>query len=251
MIAMHEPADLRLAVRSTAAMRAAITPPRKAVAPRASQARSLLVPLLLALAGWFVLPVDLGIAQWSLLGNCPDVLDKWFSLCEVVAHGLGVAAILATVAILDPGHRFVLPRLIAASFGAGLLANITKLIVARVRPHSFPFDGTVSDTFSHWLPLWNAGSQFQGFPSAHMATAAGLAVGLAWLYPRGRWLFLFLAVSAGGQRVVSGDHFPSDVLWGAALGSLFATGLFNGGPLSRWFDRMGRRSQTVSQASRL
>jgi membrane-associated phospholipid phosphatase len=195
----------------------------------------------LALAGWLVLPFDLPVAKWSLEGNCPDELAKWFSLCEAVAHGFGVAAILVAVVVLDPRRRHVLPRLIAASFGAGLLANVTKLVVARVRPHSFPFDGTVSDTFSHWLPLWNAGSQFQGFPSAHMATAAGLAVGLAWLYPHGRWLFLVFAASAGGQRVVSGDHFISDVFWGAALGSCFAMCLVNGGPLARWFDRLEGR----------
>jgi hypothetical protein len=31
------------------------------------------------------------------------------------------------------------------------------------------------------------------------------------------------------------------VLWGAALGSVFAAGFFNGGPLSRWFDRLEGR----------
>ena len=241
IVTMHEPTERRRAVRSTAAMRVAVISHRKAITQPAPYARKLWLPLALVLAGWLVLPFDLSLARWSLDGNCPDMLDKWFSLCEVVAHGLGVLAILVTVAVLNPARRAALPRLIAASFGAGLLANITKLVVARVRPHSFPFDGTVTDTFSHWLPLLNAGSQFQGFPSAHMATAAGLAIGLAWLYPRGRWLFFVFAFSAGCQRVVSGDHFLSDVLWGAALGSLFAAGFVNGGPLSRWFDRLEGR----------
>ena len=71
--------------------------------------------------------------------------------------------------------------------------------------------------------------------------AGGLAVALACLYPRGRWMFVLLAVSAGGQRVVSGDHFASDVVWGAGLGCFCAIGVFNGGLLAPWFDRLERR----------
>jgi undecaprenyl-diphosphatase len=62
--------------------------------------------------------------------------------------------------------------------------------------------------------------KLQSFPSGHAATAAGLAVALAVLYPRGRWLFAVLAVLAALQRVEVQSHFPSDVLAGAALGCL-------------------------------
>ena len=200
------------------------------------------LPLVLVIVGWTVLTVDLRVARWCLERNFPDPLSKWFSLCEVFAHGLGVLAILASIAILDPVRRVALPRLITASLGAGLAANACKLVLARIRPHSFSFNGDVTDTFSHWFPWAAAGSDLQGFPSAHMATAAGLAMGLAWLYPRGRVLFLFLAVSAGGQRVVSGDHFLSDVIWGAAVGAFCAIGLLDGGLLAPWFNRLERRS---------
>jgi membrane-associated phospholipid phosphatase len=199
------------------------------------------LPLALVIAGWLVLPADLWVAQWSLANNCPDPLDKWLTLSEVFAHGLGVIAILAVVAVLDPARRVHLPRLIVASLGTGLVANGCKLLIARVRPHSFTFEGGPADTFHQWFPWLNYGSEFQGFPSAHMATAAGLAMGLAWLYPRGRFLFLLLAISAGGQRIVSGDHFASDVVWGAALGCFCATGLFDGGLLASYFDRLERR----------
>jgi membrane-associated phospholipid phosphatase len=130
---------------------------------------------------------------------------------------------------------------LTASIGAGLLADFCKLFVARARPHSFSFDGTVADTFQQWLPLVSGGSGLQGFPSAHMATAVGLAIGLAWLYPRGHWFFVFLAVSAGGERVVSGNHFVSDVAWGAAVGAFCAIGVLEGGLLAPWFDRNERR----------
>ena len=199
------------------------------------------LPLVLAIVGWTVLPLDLRVARWCLERNVPDPLSKWFSLSEVFAHGLGVVAILASIAVLDPVRRIALPRLVIASLGAGLAANACKLVLARVRPHSFSFHGDVADTFSHWFPWAGAGSDLQGFPSAHMATAAGLAMSLAWLYPRGGLLFLMLAVSAGGQRVVSGDHFLSDVIWGAAVGAFCAIGFLNGGLLAPWFNRLERR----------
>jgi membrane-associated phospholipid phosphatase len=198
------------------------------------------LPLALVVAGWFVMSLDLGIAQWCLASNCPNPLAKWLTLCEIFAHGLGVIAILAAVAVLDPARRLHLPRLMVASLGTGLVANACKLVLARVRPHSYSFEGGVADTFYQWLP-WLTGSEYQGFPSAHMATAAGLAMGLSWLYPRGRVLFLLLAISAGGQRIVSGDHFASDVVWGAALGCFCATGLFDGGLLAPAFTRFEHR----------
>jgi membrane-associated phospholipid phosphatase len=199
------------------------------------------LPLLLVIIGWVVLPFDLRVARWCLERHCPDPLSKWFSMCEFFAHGLGVIAILASIAVLDPVRRVALPRLAIASLGAGLAANACKLVLARARPHSFSFHGDVVDTFSHWFPWAGAGSDLQGFPSAHMATAAGLAMGLAWLYPRGRTLFLVLAVSAGGQRVVSGDHFLSDVIWGAAVGAFCAIGVLDGGLLAPFFNRLERR----------
>jgi membrane-associated phospholipid phosphatase len=204
------------------------------------------LPIVLVIVGWIALSIDLPVAKWFLDHNCPDPLARWFSLSEVMAHGLGVVAIVAAVAFLDPVRRAVIPRLLTASIGAGLLADFCKLFVARARPHSFSFDGTVADTFQQWLPLVSGGSGLQGFPSAHMATAVGLAIGLAWLYPRGHWFFVFLAVSAGGERVVSGNHFVSDVAWGAAVGAFCAIGVLEGGLLAPWFDRFERKCAKVS-----
>ena len=55
------------------------------------------------------------------------------------------------------------------------------------------------------------------FPSAHAATAVGLAIALGVLYPRGRWLFIAFAFLAGLQRIEAQAHFASDVLAGAAV----------------------------------
>jgi undecaprenyl-diphosphatase len=77
-------------------------------------------------------------------------------------------------------------------------------------------------------------SKMQAFPSAHTATAFGLAIGLTWLYPRGRWLFATFAVLVACQRIQSGAHFLSDTFFGAALGCVVAAVCIK---YVKWFDR--------------
>jgi membrane-associated phospholipid phosphatase len=210
------------------------------------------LPLGLALAALSALAVDMPVERWILAGGLPKWLTKICSLSEIFAHGWGVALIVAMIFTLDPGRRRLLPRLLTATFGAGLFANVLKLLLARERPHHFDFAGGVFDTFGPLLPLGRGGSGVQGFPSSHAATAAGLAVALAWMYPHGARLFAALAALACLQRLVAGAHFPSDVLVGVALGIVFADQCVGRGAFARRFDRWeagwSRRSKSPDAA---
>src|SRR5687768_993398 len=91
------------------------------------------LPVLVAF-GFLALAIDLPVARWCLAGHVPDAIETALQLSEAFGHGFGVVAILLTVAILDPAHRWTLPRLTLASLGAGLTANVGKLFVARLPP---------------------------------------------------------------------------------------------------------------------
>lgn len=214
--------------------------------------RWLLLALILAAAGVMALAIDLPVAQICLSEGRAGAtkihlggdLRKAINLSEVFAHGFGVLFIVLTVFVLDQAGRRTLLRILACSYGSGLLADIIKLLVSRFRPRAF-FEthqelsaAGVLDTFNGWLPLLGAGHAGQGTPSAHAATAAGLAVALGWRYPRGRWLFACFAGLAALQRVVIGAHFVSDTFWGAAIGCLLASlciyGRWPGGMFDRW-----------------
>jgi membrane-associated phospholipid phosphatase len=191
---------------------------------------------LLGGAGVAAIALDVPLARWVAAGHCPNVILKLCSLSEIFSHGLGVVLILIAIAVLDPWHRYAIPRIAAASLGSGLVANALKLFVARMRPHHFDLSGHGLESFGEWFPLLTNSSWEQSFPSSHTATAAGLAIVLACFYPRGRWLFPAMAGLAGAQRVLEHSHFLSDVFWGAAIGCIFAPLCVYGGRLSSWFD---------------
>ena len=188
--------------------------------------------------GAAALAVDVPLARWAASDACPRFIEKLCGLSETFAHGAGIALIAAVISVLDPCHRKAIPRIATAALGSGLLANVFKLFVARDRPRHFDFEGDALASFSGWFPMLGNTSGQQGFPSAHAATAAGLAVALACLYPRGRWLFPALAALAAFQRVLVQAHFLSDVLWGAAVGCTFAPLCIYGSRLSQAFDRL-------------
>lgn len=195
--------------------------------------RVVIVFIGLVAAGSLVFPFDMALATWVQgIGQLPGDFRRILALSELVAHGTGVVVILTVIWCLAPHQRIHLPRVAACGFVAGLVATGLKLVHARLRPLACPPNvDEVAKTWRGWLPNFNEdlGQTYdyalQSFPSAHTATAAGFMIGLMWLYPRGRYLFIALAMLAGLQRVAFAAHWPSDVLFGAAIG-VFLGGCF-------------------------
>ena len=200
-----------------------------------------LATLLLALAGP-ALYVDLPLARFVGLGKVPGDLARLVTLSEAFAYGGTVALIILLAVRLDGRGWRVAPRLAITAFGAGLLADGIKLLIARERPSIANLSGHVFETFVGWLPLFQGNHRLQSFPSGHTATAAGLAVALSTLYPRGWWLFASIAALSGFQRIESESHYLSDVLAGAAVAYLVAAVCASRGPLQRWLERLETKS---------
>jgi membrane-associated phospholipid phosphatase len=102
----------------------------------------------------------------------------------------------------------------AAIAGTGLMTNLFKRVIGRGRPVVYeqfgPFD------FHSVLNDWT----FQSFPSGHSTTAMATAMVVGFVAPRFFRLFLVMALVTGVSRVVVGDHYPTDVLAGFAMGCL-------------------------------
>ena len=109
-----------------------------------------------------------------------------------------------------------------------------KSLIGRYRPISYfdeesnvHFPASIAETWLGWMPRdqFNVIYAYQSFPSAHTATGWGLAIGLAWVFPKGRWLFFGVAALGSIQRVTSFAHWPSDVFCGAAIAFVMAGAL--------------------------
>jgi len=104
-----------------------------------------------------------------------------------------------------PGFFFVS---VAAS---GLTVDLLKILVGRTRPKLLFTGGTYDFA---WFGLraddWS-------WPSGHAATAAAAMTVLWCLWPRALFLYVAVAALVAISRVVTGAHYLSDVIAGAAI----------------------------------
>ena len=188
-----------------------------------------------------LVPLDIPIAQFTYRHPpLPLVLQFFEIITAVVGDGIGVFCLLMATVIIFRIKLSRVPLMLSASLGAGLLADIVKLCVFRMRPRAVDLSiATFNSTFHGWFPLLSAGSAGQSFPSGHATTATGLAFTLAMIYPRGRGLFTILAIIASVSRIIVHAHFPTDVVAGAILGTgcAYICHLGFAAPMFAWFER--------------
>jgi glycosyltransferase involved in cell wall biosynthesis/membrane-associated phospholipid phosphatase len=209
-----------------------------------SRATILVVPACLCLFAATALLVDLPLSQALVRDDALLAFDRIIEAAEAFGHATTVILLLLGIACADALNRRSLPRLMLAALGAGLAADVVKLCVSRLRPYDggLAVDSALA-SFQGFLPIVTGVAKGNSFPSAHVATAAGLAVALTMLYPKGRAAFAFIAGCVALQRVETGAHFLSDVFVGGAVGYLFASTLFHPRWFGRWFDlKEGRMS---------
>jgi len=138
------------------------------------------------------------------------------------------AGLVVAVAFMIKGWRRGALLVVVALAGAGLLNVLLKLFFARVRPEAF---------FDYPLP----GSP--SFPSGHALYAASVFGGLAVLltarissFPLqvGVWIVtVSLILLVGSSRIYLGVHYPSDVLAGYAIATIWVTTVALGDRLVR------------------
>ena len=100
--------------------------------------------------------------------------------------------------------------------GAGVVANIIKVVLGRFRPVFFEALGITG--FRPFSFEW----AFNSMPSGHTAaTFAGLVMA-GMLAPKIKPITWTLAIIVGASRVAYGTHWPTDVILGAFIGMVAA-----------------------------
>jgi len=161
-------------------------------------------------------------------------LHRFLRFLESYGHGFGAALAFLIVGLVCHHWRTALRLAAAVLMAAAPYLILARLFIHRCRPDSWRdwASGAVWSTFA-------AGGA--SFPSGHTATAVAFSIVLAAAYPRGRWVFLPLAVLCGVARVLTLDHFVSDVIAGAILGLVAGCLAVFSPSLTRLLNRIVRR----------
>jgi membrane-associated phospholipid phosphatase len=168
--------------------------------------------------------IDVPIARWFSHEPLPREVTNALDFSLVYAHGMGIFLILVGVILMAPNCRWHVPRLASLALGAGAVATLAKMLVLRPRPNTLNLDTATYDCAWIWsfdgslthIATFDASTR--AFPSAYLATATALTVGLWVVLPRGRWLFVALCAGTMLQRMNCGAHFLSDLCGSASVG---------------------------------
>ena len=136
-------------------------------------------------------------------------------------------ALVAVYCLLHKGgwrHALLMVLMLALLFALSdfTVSSLLKNIVARPRPSHDP---AIMDALSY-IDNYRGGPY--GFPSNHASNGFAVAMFLTLLY-RSRIVALSTFLWACGScysRMYMGVHFPSDILVGAILGTLFALAVY-------------------------
>ncbi|ORW88848.1 hypothetical protein AWB92_22205 [Mycobacterium sp. IEC1808] len=148
------------------------------------------------------------VAVQSALADRPGVLGAARGLSHFGEHSIGWLVVALFGAVLMPSRRREWLVAGAGAFVAHAAAVLVKRLVRRKRPH-------------HPAVAVNVGTPSQlSFPSAHATstTAAAILMSRATGLP----LPVLLVPPMALSRILLGVHYPSDVVFGIALGAAVA-----------------------------
>jgi membrane-associated phospholipid phosphatase len=135
---------------------------------------------------------------------------------------------IAIIATYDRRRRVIIWALVLSQAAAWIGYQAPKALIGRYRPlaaidHLAPLDRlSERSTWTSSQETLNMREEIRSFPSGHTAAAFALATVLAAFYMRLRWLVWLLAIGCGVSRVLTADHWPCDVVAGAAIGTVMA-----------------------------
>jgi undecaprenyl-diphosphatase len=150
----------------------------------------------------------------------PSWLTRWMRVTSQLGNGwLWIAAPLALTWFVTARARLLLELALATVLANAAIVTLKRLfrrarpVAARpCPPLGLPASGTFDfDEFS--------------FPSGHTVNAFALAVLLTAFLPHWAPLWFAMAVNIGVARILLRFHHATDVLAGAAIGTLLAAGI--------------------------
>lgn len=148
----------------------------------------------------------------------PGDFRAFFQCMGFFGHGTGCFIAVSLIWSLDRKNKIAIPLVIGSALLTGAITTVLKILVHRPRP--FVDESIIGDSVTISEAVFH--NFLQSFPSGHTALAFALAMSLSLLYRQGKPVFLLFAALVAIQRVISQNHFPSDVIAGALVGVVSA-----------------------------
>lgn len=152
--------------------------------------------------------INVAVRHHPLLGSILAGFANW----GVVAFG--AAAVLLWF-LAPPGRSDRWKRAGTAGLAGAALGLATNQVIIHIWQRPRPYQA-----HPHGIVPILARSTDPSFPSDHASAAFGIAVGILLIHRRAGYLFLSVAILIAISRVATGMHYPTDVLAGAAIGTV-------------------------------
>ena len=148
--------------------------------------------------------------------------SAWYFIFSIffflVAYFLKKSNFLKKYNFLLPNIQYYALLLFFSILSSGIIVQLIKHIVGRLRPPSFllnefylPFLSVNSDPSFN---IFTLNSSFHSFPSGHTATIFAVALVFSLMISKLKYFFYFSAIIVSVSRVVIGVHFATDVVCG-------------------------------------
>ena len=143
-----------------------------------------------------------------------DTLSVWITRTGSAGFTISItfAAILAGLSQRRSPYVIAGSRALAALASSHLVSHVVKRLVNRPRP-IFQLDG---------IRTFNVPICAYSFPSGHTTASFAVGISYALAFPGYSSLWVLWATLVGWSRIYVGVHYPSDILAGSLVGTLFA-----------------------------
>lgn len=136
-------------------------------------------------------------------------------IARYLPYILGIILIILVLKEKDIKRKIIIgsTAILSAIISRGIIVEAIRFFYQRLRP----FEALQLD------PLFNKFDP--SFPSGHMAFFFALVPAVFMISKKWGWIFTISAILIGLARIISGVHWPSDILAGAVIGLLSGFGV--------------------------